>query len=109
LDYASNQTPRRPADRLRFAPFFAVVCAAFAWMKSCQYHAIGQLSDEQVSTLIFIILSLPCLIITLARLRRYRSHGRAKWLGAVLLCAAVLIANVLALWNLHTATGYRLF
>ena len=109
LEYASARTPRRPIDWLRLGPFFAVVCAAFAWLKSGQYHNHGHLADEQVSTLIFVGLSLPCLAITLFRFRRYGSDGRMKMAVMVMLSAAVVILDALALWNLHTAIGDRLF
>lgn len=109
IDYASARTPRRRIDWLRLAPAFAILCAAFAWLKSVQYHGHGQLADEQVSTLIFVLLSLPCLVITFARFRRYRSAGRAKLISMIALCSMALSADALALWNLHTATGDRLF
>lgn len=109
IDYAPARTPRRWIDWLRLAPLFAVVCAVFAWLKSGQYHDYGHLPDEQVSTLIFVILSLLCLVITFARIRRYRGAGRAKTIAMCALCAVVLIVDALALWNLHTAIGNRLF
>lgn len=109
IEYASARTPRRPSDWLRLGPFFAVVCSAFAWLKSCQYHTHGHLPDEQISTLILVGLSLPCLAVTLFRSRRYRSDGRTKVVVMVLLSLAAVILDALALWNLHTATGYRLF
>ena len=109
IDYASTQTPRRRVDWLRLAPFFAVVCAAFAWLKSSQYHDYGHLPDEQISTLIFAGLSLPCLGVTLFRFGRYRSDGRTKVAIMVVVSVLVLIGDTLALWNLHTAIGFRLF
>jgi hypothetical protein len=54
VDYASDRTPCRPIDRLRFAPFFAALFAAFAWLKSAQYLGHGQLRDEQIATLLFV-------------------------------------------------------
>ena len=109
IDYASAPTPRRRTDWLRLAPVFAMLCAVFAWLKSGQYHGYGQLADEQVSTLIFVVLSLPCLVVTVARFRRYLSAGRAKVIAMTAVCAVVLTADALALWNMHSATGYRLF
>jgi hypothetical protein len=108
IDYASPKTPRRRTDKLRLAPFFAVVCAAFAWLKSRQYHDSGHLAGEQVSTLIFVGLSVPCLAVTLFRFRRYKGDGRTKVAAMAALSVAVVIADALALWNLHTAMGYRL-
>src|SRR4051794_4482338 len=102
IDYASEVTPRRPIDWLRLAPFFAIACAAFAWLRSAQYH--GHLRDEQVATLLFVILSLPCVAVTFARLRRYRGDGRAKLVGMIILCVIVLAVDGLAVWNLCTAT-----
>jgi len=109
IDYASTRTPRRSIDPLRLGPLFAVVCSAFALLKSAQYHDHGHLPDEQVSTLIFVGLSLPCLGVMLFRLRRYRSDGRTKMAIMVVLSVVVVILDALALWNLHTAIGYRLF
>lgn len=109
IDDPSAQTPRRRTDWLRLAPLFAIVCAAFAWLKSRQYHDYGHLPDEQVSTLLFVGLSVPCLSATLFRLRRYRSDGRTRVAAIAALSIAVTIADALALWNLHTAMGYRLF
>ena len=108
IEYASTRTPRRPIDWLRLAPFFAVICAAFAWLKSGQYHDQGHLPGEQVSTLIFVALSVPCLGVTLFRLRRYKSDGRTKAAIMVALCVVVVVLDALALWSLHTAIGYRL-
>ncbi|HYO09576.1 MAG TPA: hypothetical protein VER17_11445 [Tepidisphaeraceae bacterium] len=109
IDYASAETPRRRIDWLRLAPLFAIVCAAFAWLKSAQYHDYGHLPDEQVSTLIFVGLSLPCLAVMFFRFRRYRGDSRTKMTIMVVLSVAVVILDALALWNLHTAVGYRLF
>jgi hypothetical protein len=105
IDYASASTPRRRKDWLRAAPLFAVLCAAFAWLKSVQYHGQGHLADEQVSTLVFVGLSAACLVATLLRLRRYSGFTRA---AMAVLCAGVAIVDALALWNLRTAVGYRL-
>ncbi len=103
VDYASERTPRRPTDWLRLAPSFAVVCAAFAWLKSVQYHGHGQLRDEQIATLLLVVLSLPCLVVTFARFPRYRSVGRRKLIGMIVLCVIVLAVDALAVWNLSTA------
>jgi hypothetical protein len=108
IEYASARTPRRRIDWPWLGPFFAVVCSAFAWLKSGQYHDHGHLPDEQVSTLIFVGLSLPCLAVTLFRFRRYRSDGRTKVAIMALLCVVAVILDAMALWNLHTAIGYRL-
>ena len=104
IDYASERTPRRRIDWLRLGPFFAVGCAAFAWLKSAQYHGHGQLRDEQTATLVFVILSLPCLVATFARFPRYRSNGRRKLIGMIVLCIVVIACNALAVWNFSTAT-----
>jgi heme/copper-type cytochrome/quinol oxidase subunit 2 len=104
IDYASERTRRRRIGWLRLAPFFAVVCSAFAWLKSAQYHGQGQFRDEQMTTLLFMILSLPCLAVTFARFRRYRADGRAKLVGMIILSVIVLAVDVLAVWNLSTAT-----
>ena len=85
-------------------PFFATVCAAFAWFKSAQYHGHGQLRDEQMATLLFVILSVPCLIVTFARFPRYRSDGRRKLISMIVLCVIVVALDALAVWNLSTAT-----
>jgi hypothetical protein len=105
VDYASERTPRRPTDWLRLAPFFAVVCATFACLKSVQYHGHGQLRSEQMATLLFVILSLPCLVVTFARFPRYRSDGRGKLIGMIVLCVVVVALDALAVWNLSTATA----
>ena len=96
--------PRRLTDWLRHAPFFAVVCGAFAVLKSVQYHGYGQLRDEQIATLLFVILSLPCVLVTFARFPRYGSDGRRKRISMFVLCILVLACDALALWNLSTAT-----
>lgn len=108
LDYASPRGPRRRTDWLRLAPLVAILCAAAAWMKSRQYHDIGHLPDEQQSTLLLVGLSIPFLAITLIRFRRYNGEGRTKLAVMVALSVGVVIVNALALWNLHTANGYRL-
>ena len=104
VDDASDRTPRRPIDWLRFAPFLALVCAAFAWLKSAQYHGLGQLRDEQAEALLFLIVSLSSVILTLARFGRYRCEGRRKFIGIVVVCVVVVVCDVLAAWNLSTAT-----
>jgi drug/metabolite transporter (DMT)-like permease len=104
VDYASEQTPRPPRDLLRLAPFFAVLCAVFALLKSVQYHSHGQLRDEQGYTLLFVALSALCLAITLSRFPRYRIEGRGKLVTMLLVCAIALACSALALWNLSTAT-----
>lgn len=108
LDYASPRIPRRPTDWLRLAPLLAILCAAAAWMKSRQYHDIGHLPDEQQSTLLLVGFSIPFLAITLFRFRRYKGEGATKLAVMVGLSLSVVIVNALALWNLHTAIGYRL-
>jgi len=57
-----------------------------------------------MGTLSFVILSLPCLVVTLARLPRYRVDGRRKLIGMIVLCVAVVACDALAVWNLTTAT-----
>ena len=104
VDYASDRAPRRPVDWLRLAPLFATICGAFAWLKSVQYHGHGQLRDERMATLLFVILSLSCLIVTLTRLSRYRGDGRRKLVGIIILCIFVITFDALAVWNLSTAT-----
>jgi hypothetical protein len=67
-----------------------MACSAFAWLKSAQYNNQGQLRDEQMATLLFLGLSMPCLAVTFARFGRYRGDGRAKLVGVIVLCAIVL-------------------
>src|SRR5258706_14918991 len=104
IDYASERTPRRPTDWLRLAPFLALICAVFGWLKSVQYHGHGQLRDEQVTTLLFVALSVPCMAITLARFRRYRSDGRWTIRAMLVLCTIGLAFDALAVWNLTRGT-----
>jgi hypothetical protein len=103
IDYASKTTPRRRIDWLRLGPFFATVCAAFAWLKSAQYQGRGQLADEQVAALLFVILSIPCLIVTFTRFPRYRTDGRRKQITMIILCLLVISCDLLAVWNLSIA------
>lgn len=100
--------PRRRTDWLRLAPLLAILCAAAAWMKSRQYHDIGHLPHEQTATLLLVGFSIPFLAITLLRFRRYKSDGAIKFAVMVGWSAGVVVVNALALWNLHTAIGYRL-
>jgi hypothetical protein len=110
IEYASPRTPRRRIDwlRLGLAPFFAVLCAAFAWLKSGMYHDVGHLPQEQFGTLLFVGLSLPCLGVTFFLFGRYMSGGRTKiaFMSGVILL--VLTLDAVALWKLHTAIGFRL-
>jgi hypothetical protein len=105
VDHATDGTPRRAGDWMRLAPFFAVLCAAFAWLKSVQYHGQGQLRDEQVATLLFVALSVLCVVATLARLPRYRGGGRKRLVAVLIVCVLTLGCDALAVWNLTTATG----
>ena len=100
---ASDRRTRRRPDWLRFAPFFAALCAAFALLKSAQYHSHGQLSSEQSATFTFVLLSLICLAATLARLPRYLRDGRTASATLLVFTVAVLAFDAMAVWNLSTA------
>ena len=104
VDYASRRTPRPPMDLLQYAPLIAAVFAAVALLKSTRYQLehFENIRDEQIATLVAVILSVLGLILTLARFPRYRSAGRRKLLAATLLCAAVLVCDALAVWNTAT-------
>ncbi len=96
--------PPASLDWLRFAPAFAIVCAGFAWLKSAQYHGHGQLRGEQMATVFFIALSVPCIVITLVRLPHYFRMGRMRMSAMLLACVIAMTSNFFAVWNLMTAT-----
>jgi len=104
LDYSSLPTPRRPTDWLRFAPLLAFLSAGFAWLKSGEYHAQGQLRDEQLETLVLVVFSLACLIASIARRWGNRSGRHGRIVGITALSGFVLLSDALAVWNLTTAT-----
>jgi len=103
LDYASSRTPRWPRDWLRFANFFAVLCALFAWLRTTAYLDNGQLKEEQATVVVFVVLSIACLGVSLARVRRSRGSWRRKF-ASVLLCIIVLCCDALAVWNVGQKT-----
>src|SRR3954469_2648916 len=75
-----------------------------ALLKSAMYHGYGQLRDEQITTLVLAGLSVPFLLLTLARLARHRRQGQRKLITMTVVCAFVVGRDALALWNLSTAT-----
>lgn len=109
IEYASENTPRPPIDVWRLTPFIASLCSVSAWLKSGQYHGYGQLPAEQIPTAFLVGASVLCLIITGARFARYKTGNKVVAVLIIVLCVLSVTFSAIALWNLHTAKGYRLF
>jgi drug/metabolite transporter (DMT)-like permease len=107
LDYSSDPSPpRRRPQWTDTGALLALTAAVFALLKSRRYHGHGQLREEQAATLLLVIVSGVCVLVTVALLPRYVRRGSRRAGPALLVGACVLavLIDLAAVYGMLTAT-----